>query len=72
MKNHGVLPSAVGEQTPHQLFDAAFGASSKVTRPPEPVAPLAALTEMNRKRSKQGLPPVGSFFGKVLAHVPDA
>jgi hypothetical protein len=43
-----------------------------VTRPPEPVAPLAALTEMNRKRSKQGLPPVGSFFGKVLAHVPDA
>jgi hypothetical protein len=72
MKNHGVLPSAVGEQTPHSLYDAAFGKSSQVTRPPEQLAPLAALADMNRKRAERGLPPVGNFFGKVLNNIPNA
>lgn len=72
MRNHGVLPSQVGEQTPHQLFDAAFGESARGTLPPTPMDPLAVLADYNRKLAKKGLPPVASMFGKTLTGVPDA
>jgi len=72
MRNHGVLPSQVGEQTPHQLFDAVFGESAKRTQPPTPLTPLEVLADMNRKRSAKGMQPVASMFGKTLTGIPDA
>ncbi len=72
MRNHGVLPSQVGEQTPHQLFDVVFGESAKRTRPPEQMAPVEVLKNFNLKRAAKGLPPVASMFGKTLTNIPDA
>lgn len=72
MKNHGVLPSAVGEEPPHALYDAAFGQSSKAIKPAAPMTPLAVLAKLNRERAAKGLQPVASMFGKTLEHLPDA
>jgi len=72
LKTFGRLPSEVGEQTPHQLYDVAFGTAAKETAPPEPADPVKVLADLNRKRAEQGLQPVGQLFGKVLKHVPDA
>ncbi len=72
MRDHGVLPSAFGEQTPHQLFDAAFGESARGVRPPTPLTPLEVLTDFNRKRAAKGMAPVANLFGKTLTGVPDA
>ena len=72
LKSHGVLPSAWGEQTPHQLFAVLFGDASKAVRPPEQLAPIDTLAKVNRDRAAKGLKPVGQLFGKVLMHVPDA
>lgn len=72
LKTFGRLPSEVGEQTPHQLYDVAFGAAAKMVAPPEKADPLTVLADINRKRADQGLQPVGQLFGKVLKHIPDA
>jgi hypothetical protein len=71
MRNHGVLPSQVGEQTPHQLFDAVFGESAKRMQPPSQLSPLEVLKNFNLKRASKGLDPVASMFGKTLTHIPD-
>jgi hypothetical protein len=71
MRNHGVLPSQVGEQTPHQLFDAVFGESAKRTQPPSQLSPLEVLRNFNLKRAAKGLDPVAAMFGKTLTHIPD-
>ncbi len=72
LKNHGILPSHFGEQTPHQLYDAAFGLSAKMTQPPSQLTPLEVLKNFNLKRAEKGLKPVASMFGKTLTNIPDA
>ena len=62
----------MNEQTPHQLYDAAFGQSAKAVAPAEPADPLKVLADLNRKRAEKGLPPVSQLFGKVLTHLPNA
>lgn len=72
LKTFGRLPSEVLGETPHELYEAAFGKAAAAVAPADKADPLKVLADLNRKRSEQGLAPVSSLFGKVLTHLPNA
>lgn len=62
----------MNDQTPHQLYDAAFGQSAKAVAPAEQADPLKVLADLNKKLAAAGKAPVSQLFGKVLNHLPNA
>lgn len=66
----GVMPSAIYEQTPHELADMMF---KRVPDAPTPADPVKSLKKINDDRAKKGkgpiVPKLGDTFKRLFPGV---